>query len=135
AVCESCSLQGEAIIPRRGRVQADYRPGLPLDEYVSIFVRPAEAGDAKMIVGHVEQMHQSTCFKKSAGKFGCTSCHDPHGLPAPAEKVAFYRERCLDCHGPAARPMTKRPRVKAPECSVPLGERTARGDNCLTCHM
>ena len=52
------------------------------------------------------------------------------------EKAAFYRQRCLDCHG-AGKPRTKRPRVKAPECSVPSEERAAKasGNNCLTCHM
>src|SRR5262249_29887889 len=57
AVCEQCHLQGETIVERRGRSQAEYRPGLPLHEYVSVFVRPPEVTDASKIVSHVEQMH------------------------------------------------------------------------------
>jgi hypothetical protein len=135
AVCEQCHLQGEAIIPRRGRLQTDYRPGLPLHEYVSVFVRPPEVGDAQLIVGHVEQMHLSACFKKSGGKFGCTSCHDPHSVPPREEKIAFYRQRCLACHG--AGPEVDKMSVQAPACSLPRAERTAKDprDNCLLCHM
>ncbi len=131
AICEQCHLQGEAAVERRGRAQTDYRPGLPLQEYASIFVRPPEVQDARRIVGHVEQMHQSACYEKSSGKFGCTSCHDPHRAPAPAEKFAFYQQRCLNCHSPGSR------HVQAPECSVPPAERTtANGrDDCVACHM
>jgi tetratricopeptide (TPR) repeat protein len=53
---------------------------------------------------------------------GCTSCHDPHTLPAEEKKVAFYRERCLNCH-------------KERGCSLPLAARQEKQDNCLNCHM
>ncbi|HYT91458.1 MAG TPA: hypothetical protein VEL76_22280, partial [Gemmataceae bacterium] len=137
AVCEQCHLQGEAIIPRRGRAQEEYRPGLPLHEYVSVFVRPTEAVDAKRIVGHVEQMHQSACFQKSGGKFGCISCHDPHKLPTPEEKVAFYQQRCRNCHAVPPQPPAKGAGVPAPDCSLPQAARLAKDarDNCLACHM
>ncbi|MCI0680829.1 MAG: hypothetical protein L0Y71_01890 [Gemmataceae bacterium] len=137
AVCEQCHLQGEAIVPRRGRKQTDYRPGLALHEIVSILVRPPEAGDDKLIVGHVEQMHQSVCFTRSAGRFGCTSCHDPHRAPAPAEKIAFYRDRCRRCHLDTPKLPADHEGIRAPDCSMPRAERTARAtdDNCLTCHM
>jgi predicted CXXCH cytochrome family protein len=77
-------------------------------------------------------MHLSACFNKSGGQFGCTSCHDPHGVPPPEQKVTFYRDRCLTCHGAAPGR-----RVEAPECSLPRPERAAKDarDNCLACHM
>ena len=31
----------------------------------------------------------------------CTSCHNPHQSYAPAERVAYYREKCIVCHGEA----------------------------------
>jgi hypothetical protein len=136
AVCEQCHLQGEEIVPRRGRLQTDYRPGLPLQEYVSIFVRFPGAEDEKRIVNHVEQMHRSACFTKSGGEFGCTSCHDPHRAPSADEKAAFYQRRCRNCHGGAEAPAGQR-RVSAPDCSLSPKERNtpeARG-NCLVCHM
>src|SRR5262249_2793876 len=42
AVCQQCHLQGEARIARPGRKPIDYRPGLPLREFLSIYVRVPE---------------------------------------------------------------------------------------------
>ena len=69
-------------------------------------------------------MHESRCFRASQGKMGCISCHDPHELARPEEKVAYYRERCLDCHAEKG-------------CSLPRPERLAEGrdDRCIDCHM
>jgi Flp pilus assembly protein TadD len=124
AVCEQCHLQGEFRVPRRGRAFADYRPGLPLHQVVSVFVQPPAAGGVHKAVSHVEQMHQSRCFREGRGKLGCASCHDPHALPAEGERVAWYRGRCLACHDEAA-------------CSLPRPERLRRSsaDSCIDCHM
>src|SRR5262249_27033386 len=37
-VCEECHLEGQARVLRRGRDMYDYRPGLPLQDFWSIFV-------------------------------------------------------------------------------------------------
>jgi predicted CXXCH cytochrome family protein len=135
AICEQCHLQGEDIVVRRGRLQSDYRPGLPLEDYVTVFVRTPEAADPQRIVTHVEQMRDSVCFQKSGGKFGCTSCHDPHRQPAAVEVETHYRQRCLTCHGAPDHPNTRR--VEAPTCSLPLAKRRTPEvrDNCIHCHM
>jgi predicted CXXCH cytochrome family protein len=75
-------------------------------------------------VGHVEQMESSRCFRASQGRLGCISCHDPHRLPAPSTKTAYYRERCLACHEQRG-------------CVLPAAERRARGqgEDCVACHM
>ncbi len=135
AICEQCHLQGVERVWRRGRSAFEYRPGLPLHEYEQVFVTPPELGTATKIVSHVEQMRQSACYAKSAGRFGCTSCHDPHGVPPAAEAVNFYQSRCRNCHAPAAVPVPGR--VAAPDCSVPPAGRVARDGrtDCLACHM
>jgi Flp pilus assembly protein TadD len=120
-VCQQCHLQGEKRVVRRGRGPFDYRPGLPLHLFWSVFARP-DAADRKRAVGHVEQMHQSRCFTASSGQLDCTSCHDPHRRPADAERTEFYRGRCLTCHGSKG-------------CSLPAPERRAKADNCIACHM
>jgi hypothetical protein len=124
AICEQCHLQGVARVPRRGRQAAEFRPGLPLNLFLAIFVKPPAAADSQKFVGQVEQMHASRCFTASNGKMGCVSCHDPHVYPAAAEKVTYYRDRCLRCHGEAA-------------CSVPPAVRrqTSKDDSCIQCHM
>jgi predicted CXXCH cytochrome family protein len=97
-VCLQCHLVGKLSVVRRGRSLAAYRPGLPLSAFLSVFVDPPEDADNYKAVGHPEQLHVSRCYTASKGKLGCTSCHDPHQEPAPAQRVAHYRAACLSCH-------------------------------------
>ena len=122
AVCQQCHLQGHQQILRRGTNTFDYRPGLPIQLFMSAFVEPPNETDETKFVGSVEQMYLSTCFQKGEGgaKMGCISCHDPHSVPPPERKVAFYRERCMNCH-------------KDRGCSLPLTVRPE--NNCVSCHM
>ena len=69
--------------------------------------KSSKAGQTRFF-GQVEQMHESRCFRESRGEMGCISCHDPHQLPAPEEKVAYYRGRCLECHDDEGMPPARR---------------------------
>jgi len=122
AVCQQCHLQGDYRIERPGRNPFDYRPGLPLSTFMTVLERTNKRGNKA--VGHVEQMHASRCFRESGGQLSCISCHDPHQVPAPAEKTAYFRHQCLNCH-------------EQQRCSLPDAERLARSrdDNCIQCHM
>jgi hypothetical protein len=126
AVCQQCHLEGETRVLRRGRGLYDFRPGLPLEQFWSAFVRAPAAGEGQKAVGHVEQMYQSRCFQGSSGRgqLGCVSCHDPHQRVPPAQRVAYYRGRCLQCH-------------ERQGCSLPLADRLRRTaeDSCIDCHM
>ncbi|HKI34784.1 MAG TPA: multiheme c-type cytochrome [Gemmataceae bacterium] len=127
AVCEQCHLAGEARVLRRGRKLNDFRPGLPLEEFLTVLVRASDGGRDNKAVNHVEQMHVSRCFRASGGdnKLGCVSCHDPHvHVVEPAERVAHYRESCLVCHREQA-------------CSIPREGRLKASpqDSCIDCHM
>ncbi|HMF10977.1 MAG TPA: cytochrome c3 family protein, partial [Gemmataceae bacterium] len=97
SVCQQCHLQGAVRIVRRGQQPFDFRPGLPLHLFRSIFVRPEGVVDDKA-VSQVEQMYSSKCFQASKGALGCITCHNPHDEPAPTQRVDYYRNRCLDCH-------------------------------------
>ncbi|MFL5341540.1 MAG: tetratricopeptide repeat protein [Gemmataceae bacterium] len=125
AVCQQCHLQGQQRILRRGRSTFDFRPGLPLHLFVTELVKPPKYQGTKF-VGSVEQMVASRCYQKSAGpnRLTCTSCHDPHELPAAERKVEYYRQRCMECH-------------KDHGCTLPLPDRlaTQKDDSCVACHM
>ena len=69
-------------------------------------------------------MHASRCFRASQGALGCISCHDPHRLPGPEERVSFYQRRCLECH--ADRGCTLPPSVRLKQ---------SKDDDCTACHM
>jgi tetratricopeptide (TPR) repeat protein len=122
-VCAQCHLAGEARILQVGRRNEDYRPGLPFERFWTVFVQPPDRAQDRF-VGQVEQLRESKCFGASRGRLGCISCHDPHDFPAPAEKAAYYRDRCLACHADRG-------------CSLAASERLERsnGDDCAGCHM
>ncbi len=123
AVCEQCHLNGVRRVLRIDRRDEDYRPGLPFHQIWSVFEPPAGTGGNR-VVGQFEQMYESRCYRASQGQFWCVSCHDPHQQPAPAEKVAYYRGRCLECHADRG-------------CSLAAETRLQRSreDDCAGCHM
>ena len=96
-VCEQCHLLGDRRVYRLGRDPTDYRPGLPLTEFFVDY--GSMTGEGQKLVGQVQQMKASRCFRASQGHLGCVSCHDPHEVPDPAEKIAYFRAKCLACHG------------------------------------
>jgi Tfp pilus assembly protein PilF len=128
AVCEQCHLEGAVRVLRRGRGVYDYRPGLPLEAFISVFIKTAAGGADRKAVNHVEQMQQSGCYRGGTGedRIGCISCHDPHDYVGPERRVAYYREACLNCH-----------ELKQRGCSVPVEQRrrTSPDDSCIQCHM
>jgi Tfp pilus assembly protein PilF len=125
AVCEQCHLLGDSRTTHRDLQDDDFRPGLPFQSFWTVLTPPADAAQSRF-VGQVEQMHESRCFRESDGKLGCLSCHDPHHHPASEEKVAYYRDRCLECHGEPER-----------GCRLSNAARSSgsRPDDCVSCHM
>lgn len=123
SVCNQCHLQATRI-PRPGRTDLDFRPGMGLEDVWGVLDAGSDvtADGRTRSVNHVQQMRDSRCFSGSQGRFGCVSCHDPHRLPAPAERDAFYRERCHRCHSESA-------------CAETRERRAERGDSCIACHM
>jgi hypothetical protein len=121
-VCRQCHLQGADRVPRRGRELAEYRPGLPWEQFASVFVRHPDLTDYRKSVGQFEQMEASRCFAGSKGKLSCVSCHDPHAKPAAAETAAYFRAKCLACHQERG-------------CTEPEAKRREKQDSCVACHM
>src|SRR3989454_8985145 len=65
----------------------------------------------------------SKCYRSSAGRMSCLTCHDPHEQPR-SDSASYYRKRCLGCHTETS-------------CSLPLvaRRRKAPPDDCAGCHM
>jgi tetratricopeptide (TPR) repeat protein len=100
-ICMQCHLEGKAAVERPGRHAYEFQPGDALSDYIRYFLLVDTKGSGLGAVSQVEALAQSQCKKKSGDAMSCTSCHDPHRSPSAEERVAFYRGRCLACHGAA----------------------------------
>lgn len=117
-VCMQCHLEGNAAIERPGKHLYQYRPGDDLSDYVRYFVLTNSGKPGLRAASQFEELAQSTCKKKSGDAMSCTSCHDPHRTISPDERIAFYRSKCLACHG------------------VQFGEKHhSNQPDCTQCHM
>jgi predicted CXXCH cytochrome family protein len=120
SICSACHMNGPAAVVIRGRKSTDFRPGMPLTDYRTDY--RFDAGSEQMtVVGHMEQLRQSACYKKSKN-MSCLTCHDPHAREKPADPVAYYRQVCVNCH-------------ESKPCREKMELRAEKADNCMTCHM
>ncbi len=101
SVCLNCHLEGQAAVIRNGREMENFTPGDDLFDYALYFVYRRENGSGGRATSQWEALLRSECKKKSGDRLTCTTCHDPHKSPSPQEKVAFYRQKCLQCHNTA----------------------------------
>lgn len=121
SVCEQCHLMGEARILNPGRQFTDFRPGQDLEDTFSVYVRddagsPAPPEGSIRVISHAEQLRLSLCARRSEGKLWCGTCHNPH--QKPDDRVSYFRDRCLSCHGQALLQTHAKP-----------------VDDCVGCHM
>jgi predicted CXXCH cytochrome family protein len=118
SVCISCHLEGDVSVERAGHFAIDYHPGDSISEYLAFYVYSGNNLTARG-VSEVEQFAQSTCKRMSGDKMSCTSCHDPHVTPAPEQRAAFFRAKCLACHN--------QPQFEA--------SHHPENPDCTSCHM
>jgi len=122
SLCALCHLQGLSWADVRGRKIIDYRPGRPITDY-RIHYAASASGERFQGVGHLEQLRQSVCYQKDPS-LSCLTCHNPHLSRPPQDPVAYYRQKCLNCH-------------ETRGCKVEKGQRLSKSpaDDCTACHM
>ncbi len=119
SACIQCHLEGDAVVYRAGRSLAQFRAGDTLSDFAVYFVRRTQAAGGRRASSQYEALLQSACKRASGDALTCTSCHNPHRDPEPAERVAYFRARCLTCHTAPAMATSHHP--EQPDCA--------------TCHM
>ena len=115
SICLQCHLEGEVAVNRLGRSLSSFRPGDELYNDVTYYVHQGEIGAHGRASSQWEALLQSACKRKSGDRMTCTTCHDAHSTPAAAERVSFYRGKCLGCHTGAK--FSRRHFPQQPDCA------------------
>lgn len=121
AICQQCHLQGEIHVGGRDVRDADFRPGLALEQFGTVY-RLRKSGTEMTVVGHTEQLSESPCYQQS-GTLTCITCHDPHQSVSADRRVSHNRETCIRCH-----------EDRGCKLETSLRETQAKND-CVHCHM
>jgi hypothetical protein len=125
-ICMKCHQGGDVRVEQPGKTGQDFRPGVPLGNTMAIFKVPLSQGASEkpVLLEHYFSMTLSKCYRASASRLRCGSCHDPHSQPSGQDAVAFYRSRCLGCHQPES-------------CTLTVADRLSKSpaDDCASCHM
>ena len=115
SACVQCHLEGDAVVYRPGRSLAGFQVGQRLGDAAVYFVRASQAGGGQRASSQYEALLRSACKRASGDRITCTTCHDPHSEPTVAERVSFYRARCLACHTSPAMAVSHHP--EQPDCA------------------
>jgi predicted CXXCH cytochrome family protein len=116
--CMQCHLEGNVAIEQPGRHLYEFEPGENLSDFIRYFVYTGADPRGMGALSQVQALAQSVCKKKTGDAMWCVTCHDPHSTPAAAQRVEYYRAKCLACHGDA------------------FGEKHHPNQrNCAQCHM
>jgi tetratricopeptide (TPR) repeat protein len=118
AVCMQCHLEGNAAIEQPGRHLYEFRPGDDLSDFVRYYVLSGDGKDSVRAVSQFEALAQSACKRATGDEMTCTTCHNPHASPSIPRRAAYYRAKCLACHG---EPFAAKHHVQQQDCT--------------TCHM
>jgi len=123
-ICMNCH-EGDIRALQPGKTDADFRPGMPLNDTVAILKAPVDPRATESpLLEHYYSMTLSRCYQGSDGKLGCQTCHDPHVQLSPQEAPEYFHGKCLQCHTEKS-------------CTLDLQKRMAQQppDACSTCHM
>lgn len=136
SVCEQCHLSGQALVLNPGRRIRDFHPGQKLEDVYSIYVfkgslDPTAAKPFK-VISHAQQLALSACARQTGGRLWCGTCHDPHNQPA--RPVAYFRSRCLSCHGTGLLKTHPKPNQDCIGCHMPRRPVTDGGHTTFTDH-
>jgi tetratricopeptide (TPR) repeat protein len=101
AICMQCHFEGTVAERQPGKQVYKFQPGERLSDYLHYFLLSRNDPQKPEGLSQFEALSLSECKRKSGDKMWCGSCHDPHAEPAPAEKAAYYRGKCVACHGEA----------------------------------
>jgi tetratricopeptide (TPR) repeat protein len=101
AICMECHFEGTVAVDQPGKHLYQFQAGERLSDYIHYFSLSGNQPETARALSPVEALSLSECKRRSGDKMWCGSCHDPHLEPPAEEKAAYYRGKCLSCHGEA----------------------------------
>jgi tetratricopeptide (TPR) repeat protein len=124
---------------KEGRSFFDFRPGMKLSDYMTVFLpRYKDADDQFIMASHADRLKQSKCFIKSMetvkdtgalrpykNALTCVTCHNPHVSVRVTGKEIF-NNACKNCHNTTTHNGL---------CNEKQSVRGKVFDNCVSCHM
>ena len=135
SVCLNCHLEGQVAVVRAGKQLVDFRPGDNIFDFIRYYVREPRQGIAapdRRATSQWEALLTSGCRRGAGAKLTCTSCHDPHGTTAAMstqQRIGYYREKCLACHGAGSGNQTTASQAGFATAHHP------ENPDCTSCHM
>ena len=99
AICMECHFEGTVAVQQPDKHVYRFQPGEKLEDYIHYFLLSSNDPQKPEGLNQFEALSLSECKRKSGDKMWCGSCHDPHAEPAAGQKAAYYRGKCLACHG------------------------------------
>jgi tetratricopeptide (TPR) repeat protein len=123
SICMECHFEGTVAVEQPGKHLSDFQPGERLSDYEHYFLLSGNMPEKPEALSQYEALSLSECKRKSGDKMWCGSCHDPHKEPAAPEKAAFYRGKCLACHG------------EGEQGKIFAVQHHPDKPDCTTCHM
>lgn len=147
-VCQRCHLQGNAIL-KEGKSFYDFKPGMKLSDYISVFLpKYANADDEFIMASHADRLKMSQCFIKSFNPetaknklkpykdaLTCVTCHNPH-VSVKVTGSEVFNAACKNCHrqdGKSTLLCTDKDVIAAQKNSSPITHNSKL--NCVSCHM
>ncbi|MGZ3864687.1 MAG: tetratricopeptide repeat protein [Bacteroidia bacterium] len=145
-VCQRCHLQGNAIL-KEGKSFYDFKPGMNLSDYISVFLPKYENADDEFIMAsHADRLKMSQCFIKSFNPgvaknklkpykdaLTCVTCHNPH-VSVKVTGTEIFNNACNNCHHAGGKSIllctekTVAAKLKTPSFKL-------QTINCVNCHM
>ncbi len=114
AICMECHFEGTVAVQQPGKQVYQFQPGEKLSDYIHYFLLSSNDPQKPEGLNQFEALSLSECKRKSGDKMWCGSCHDPHAEPAAGQKAAYYRGKCLTCHG---QEFAAKHHVDKPDCT------------------
>jgi tetratricopeptide (TPR) repeat protein len=119
AICMECHFEGTVAVEQPGKHLYEFQPGERLSDYEHYFLLSGNQPETVHALSQFEALSLSACKRKSGDAMWCGSCHDPHKEPTAADKVAYFRGKCLACHGQAFAAKHHTDKLDCTACHMP----------------